>query len=294
MLPATSKFIEIWQTANTIGEACAEAKKAGLPCNPSAVRKRASNLRQQGIPLKKYKTSGEPKEPGKKMGLAVVHEYEDPNWQTPDWIVDVARELLGEIDLDPASDEEANGRISADRFFAEEDDGLKQRWDTDGYPSRVFLNPPGRQVLEFWDKLVTEWNANRVMSAFWVGFNVDHLRWLSTRPQHPLGFYWCMPRSRVKFLKPNGTEGKSRPSCANYLVWLPDEDCNENWARFCEVMGKHGRCVRGTEGFYSGEPYVKHNHAGISFRARRLKLRDLDGGDAGLCTSDGDRTGAGS
>lgn len=213
---------------------------------------------------------------------AEIHANECAEWRTPDWVIECARELMGNIDLDPASDEVANKSVAADVFYDERTNGLKQRWDTDGYPSRVLLNPTGRFVLEFWDKLIEEWDANRVLTAFWVGFNLDHLRWLSTRPKHPLGFYTCIPRSRIKFVHPSGDPKKNRPSCANYLTWLPDEDCNENWARFCEVMGKHGRCIRGTDGFYGGDTYTKHRKAGYSFRARPANR---------VPAGDGDRTG---
>ena len=250
----TAEFVEFWQTAESLEAVCG---RFGLT-KVQATRK-AAKIRRNNPGLKRfarYLQAG--------PSLAKTYQNEDPDWQSPEWVVEAARALLDEVDLDPASSEDANQTVGAQGIFTEDDDGLKQSWDLDRYPSRVFLNPPGRWVLEFWDKLIEEWDANRVLSAFWVGFNTDHLRWLATRPKHPLGFYVCFPRSRIKFVRGGGVKGLNRPSCGNYLVWLPDEDCNENWARFCEVMGKYGRCIRGSSGFYSGEPYVKHPYIGVT------------------------------
>jgi len=282
-------FIEVWQAAATLGDVLKTLDELGLGSpNPVSASARAAKLRAAGVELKRF-PKGRQGGTGRqaavvktKPSMATIHANEDPDWRSPEWVVEGFRELLVEIDLDPASDEGANQTIGAERYFTVDDDGLKQRWCNEtGYPSRVFLNPPGRQVLEFWDKLIEEWDANRVLSAGWVGFNVDHLRWLSTRPKHPLGFYTCIPRLRLKFER-DGAVG-NRPSCANYLTWLPDEDCNENWGRFCDVFGEHGRCIRGSEGFYSGEPYVKHRYVGISSldpqaRADSWVCPDVEGG----------------
>jgi hypothetical protein len=49
----------------------------------------------------------------------------------------------GKIDLDPASSKHANSLVCADRFFTEEDNGLKQSWKAKNiylYPPREFLS----------------------------------------------------------------------------------------------------------------------------------------------------------
>lgn len=49
----------------------------------------------------------------------------------------------GQIDLDPASSEVANTLISADKFFTQKDDGIRQTWRAKSlylYPPRDFLN----------------------------------------------------------------------------------------------------------------------------------------------------------
>jgi len=52
-------------------------------------------------------------------------------WYTPEKLVGAARTVLGGIDLDPASSEEANKTVKATRYFTEADDGLSQPWEFD-------------------------------------------------------------------------------------------------------------------------------------------------------------------
>src|SRR4051794_31827362 len=61
----------------------------------------------------------------------------DGEYYTPDPYLDAVREVLGAIDLDPASCPEAQGTVRAARIYTAEDDGLVLPWF-----GRVFVNPP--------------------------------------------------------------------------------------------------------------------------------------------------------
>lgn len=71
---------------------------------------------------------------GDRKKLWVGESYE---WFSPPDIVEAARRVMGDIDLDPASCEEANQVVKAAKYYTIDDDGLRQDWT-----GRVFLNPP--------------------------------------------------------------------------------------------------------------------------------------------------------
>lgn len=66
----------------------------------------------------------------------------NPEWYTPPEYIDMARSVMGAIDLDPASNEVAQQWIKASVFYTKEDDGYKKEWE-----GNVWCNPPyGRDV----------------------------------------------------------------------------------------------------------------------------------------------------
>jgi hypothetical protein len=58
-------------------------------------------------------------------------------WYTPARYIEAARTVMGKIDLDPASCEQANYVVQASRYYSRQEDGLVQPWY-----GCVWLNPP--------------------------------------------------------------------------------------------------------------------------------------------------------
>ena len=122
----------------------------------------------------------------------VSHNSGENEWYTPAAIVTAAHNVMGGIDLDPASSAAAQKTIRAARFFTVGDDGLKQEWT-----GRVWLNPPYQRGLvdRFVSKLLTEpidqaciivnnatetdWGQRLLRSAFSVCFLAGRVHYLS-------------------------------------------------------------------------------------------------------------------
>lgn len=80
------------------------------------------------------------------QAMALMTSQNTVEWYTPEWVTDLARDVLGGIDLDPASNPIANEWIKAERFFTKDDDGYTKPWS-----GRVYLNPPFDET-ERWAK----------------------------------------------------------------------------------------------------------------------------------------------
>ena len=151
--------------------------------------------------------------------MNIQHSSASNLWYTPPHIIQMVRMVLGDIELDPASDEVANEIVQANNIFTEEDDGLLQDWDTEG---SIFLNAPGGRLgnkslsIEFWKKLM----VSEFSHAIYMGFSVEHL----ATSQHKgcksmLEFPFCIPAKRIRFVSPLGN--KSAPSHSNVIVYVP-------------------------------------------------------------------------
>ena len=135
----------------------------------------------------------------KQSNLFVLRNTGNQEWYTPPHIVAAAREVMGGIDLDPASCELANENVRAKRFYTLADDGLSQPWK-----GRVWLNPPYSSgvidrfigyLLDSYD--VVEWVTltNNATDTAWGQ------RLLSR------AIRVCLPSGRVRFLSEQGRPG---------------------------------------------------------------------------------------
>lgn len=121
-------------------------------------------------------------------------------WYTPPYVIEIARRVLGQIDLDPASCLEAQTVVCANQYFNLADDGLAQPW-----PGRIFVNPPysRAKMKQFVGKLVHEYqhNANFVSAVMLCG-NRTETEWCQTLINSADAM--CFIASRVRFWGPGG------------------------------------------------------------------------------------------
>lgn len=120
-------------------------------------------------------------------------------WYTPAAYIEMAREVLGNIDLDPASNDFAQQRVQASSFYTEETNGLDKDWI-----GNVWLNPPYAQpaISDFINKMVDEVESGRVTSAIMLTHNYTDTAWFQKAARAATAI--CFTRGRVKFEGPNG------------------------------------------------------------------------------------------
>ena len=126
-------------------------------------------------------------------------------WYTPQVILDAARRALGgEVDLDPASCDEANRIVRARHYYRLPDyDGLVLTWEAE----RLWLNPPYSDPKPFVGRLLEGWRTGNVGAACII---LTSTAALGTRYGYDLqqsADLMCSP-GRVWFVAPNGTPGR--------------------------------------------------------------------------------------
>lgn len=160
-------------------------------------------------------------------------------WMTPIPVLDLARDLLGIIDLDPASSAVANERVRARRYYTREDDGLSKPWCTaDGRAARIWLNPPygkiggvGQSGL-FLDRLIGEHRAGRV----WEGLILVNVATGAAWWERMWGLDVCFCARRLRF--ESGHSGSNSPRYDNAIGYIGTRS-----TRFRRVFGALGRVI---------------------------------------------------
>lgn len=166
---------------------------------------------------------------------AALLSSESNEWYTPERYVDAARRVMGGIDLDPASCEEANAWIQAKRFFTALDNGLTKEWS-----GRVWLNCPygrddeNRSNQAAWStKLLLEHSLGRVKQAHLLVNSATGNRWFRPLWAFPI----CFVDHRIKFRPPMG-HGGHQPTHSNVVVYL-----GIHRERFVKAWGEIGHIV---------------------------------------------------
>lgn len=116
-------------------------------------------------------------------------------WYTPEKFIELARSVMGGIDLDPASSDLAQQTVKAERYFTKENDGLRQGWG-----GRVWLNPPYSQpaISDFIGKLLDEVADGRVTQAVLLTHNFTDAAWFHKACE--IADALCFTRGRIKFM----------------------------------------------------------------------------------------------
>lgn len=127
-------------------------------------------------------------------------DYDGDEWYTPADIIKPARELMGGIDLDPASCKAAQTVVQAGTYYTKVDNGLAQAWQ-----GRVWLNPPYSNPGLFTDKARYAYEDGDVEQCVILVNNATETGWFQRLlRQHPA----CFLNKRISFWHP-GRDSKS-------------------------------------------------------------------------------------
>lgn len=155
-------------------------------------------------------------------------EVDSDNWLTPKELIDLARTVMGGIDLDPASCPLANKIVKAGQFYTKKEDGLTKNW-----AGRVWLNPPYSMPLveKFATHLCRDYYHGDVSGAFILTRNATETKWCQMLLKSCDRF--CLLNKRVSFWHPEKTVGSDK--CGHILFYL-----GENPAKFEELSESYG------------------------------------------------------
>jgi phage N-6-adenine-methyltransferase len=153
-------------------------------------------------------------------------------WYTPPEYIELARKVMTKIDLDPASSDDAQKIVQADKFLTVKDDGLKHAWK-----GRVWLNPPYRQpeISNFAQKTVDEVKAGNVSQAIMLTNNCTDTEWFHLLAGNCVAI--CFKRGRIKFIN-EGQEGAAPTNGQAFFYF------GHNIAGFLRVFSSTGIIVR--------------------------------------------------
>ena len=134
----------------------------------------------------------------------VSHNSGENEWYTPIEYINKAKEVMGSIDLDPASSIIANKTVNADKIYTIDDNGLEQKWN-----GNVWLNPPYSSDLigKFANKLVDSFKNNDIEQAIVMVNNATETQWFTTMIDKASAIVF--PKGRIKFVDMNGNVGNA-------------------------------------------------------------------------------------
>lgn len=195
------------------------------------------------------------------MGLASVYKglNEDREWISNYDLIASAHELMGGIELDPASSKVANEHVNAEKFYTPLDDGLNvQEWF-----GNVYLFPPAGAY--FFDKKNERWKKTRasspsLSSSHAVWFRRLYKEWLKGEVNQGLYFTNCPDMIRYEqkifdfpvcilrtppILNCNSSTGITRKrTCTSLVVYLqPQGNASAATEKFIKIYSPKGRVL---------------------------------------------------
>lgn len=153
-------------------------------------------------------------------------------WYTPPEYIEAAREVMGSIDLDPASNEIANQAVNAETYYSLQNSAFNHDW-----LGKVWMNPPySRVIKQFISKLVSEYVSGNVKEAIIVTNNGTDTKWFHELAGVASAI--CLHKGRIGFLNEFGEriDNNNKGQVFTYI--------GENVDRFESIFSKFGAIAK--------------------------------------------------
>ncbi len=166
---------------------------------------------------------------------ATMFSHKSLEYYTPAEYLQAAREVMGGIDLDPATCEAAQANVKAAKFYTKEDDGFSLPWS-----GRVWLNPPysktnGRSNQEMWaSHLTTEYESRNVDEAILLVKSALGYKWYEELWRER---WVCLARERLSFIMESGSDDGQSKQGTTFVYF------GEEAEPFCRVFAQFGRII---------------------------------------------------
>jgi len=172
-----------------------------------------------------------------KMAYACKQEGRNSNaWFTPSKYIESARAVLGNIDLDPFSDDHANLVVKAGKYYTVEDNAFRKPWKC----GTLWMNPPysGAECKAAVFKFLAEWNLEHFESGIFLVNNATETQWFQQVLKSCDAV--CFTNHRISFWNADGKEisGNTRGQAFFYFGDEPHT--------FAGEFVKHGVVILGS------------------------------------------------
>ena len=152
------------------------------------------------------------------------NKVKQDEWYTPEQYIIAAKKVMGDIDLDPASNAFAQKTVMAAEYYSK--DALSKDWK-----GRVWMNPPFSDVLGFANKLIEHLETGDVPQAIVLtNNNTDTLWWHNMAT---MANAICFTRGRISFYNKAG-EAKGNTNGQTFFYFGPRSKT------FVKVFGDFG------------------------------------------------------
>lgn len=169
---------------------------------------------------------------GSSPGQTYAQARDPDSWFTPSIYTELARQVMGGIDLDPFSSAAANLRVKAKRYFDKETNAFESEWFSN--KGTVFMNPPySRKLIDASVALfIDNFEKRLITQGIVLVNNATETKWFHSLLKHCSAI--CLPARRISFENNDGkhVSGNTRGQVFFYF--------GQNSDKFKEIFSNTG------------------------------------------------------